>query len=134
MNYPNKPHSKIFASVLLGCLQYFLLTSEFITSRNDQGQIASFFILTANALLLSITLGSTALDVKNQLCQEIKEDIKYIKNEIIAVETNVNKTITKVEKNIYSQAEKFEHVVLDDATLLLGAKVYRPNPILGKFD
>jgi hypothetical protein len=123
MHYPDKPHFKIFASILLIILQYHLLTSGFISSRNQQGEIASFLVLILDALLLSATLGSTANDIKNQLNNNIKNGINEIKNEIILAENNIE-----------NQIEKFEHVVLDEATLLLGAKVYRPNPILSRFN
>jgi hypothetical protein len=123
MHYPNKPHFKILSSVLLSVLQYYLLTSGFISSRNEEGEIASFGALILDALLLPYTIGSTAVDIKKQFRKEIKHELALMKNEIV-----------KVESNIGTQLEKFEHVVLDEATLLLGAKVYRRNPILSQFD
>jgi hypothetical protein len=123
MHYPNKPHFKIFSSVLLSILQYYLLTSEFISSRNEEGEMAIFGALILDAILLSYTIGSTALDIKKQFRKEIKHEIVLLKNELI-----------KAEHNIENQIEKFEHVVLDEATLLLGTRVYRPNPILSQFD
>jgi hypothetical protein len=123
MHYPNKPHFKILSSVVLSVLQYYLLTSGFISTRNQEGEMASFGVLILDALLLSYTLGSTAIDIKKQFRKEIKHELALMKNEIV-----------KAERQIEDQIEKFEHVVLDEATLLLGAKVYRRNPILSQFD
>lgn len=85
--------------------------------------MAIFGALILDAILLSYTIGSTALDIKKQFRKEIKHEIVLLKNELI-----------KAEHNIENQIEKFEHVVLDEATLLLGTRVYRPNPILSQFD
>ena len=119
MHYPNKPHFKIFSSVVLGFLQYFLLTSNFEINHSEQDEMIAFALLTANTLIGSVLVGSTAYDIRKQFKSKIKEEIHLLQKETHYVE---------------NQLEKFEHIILDDATLLLGAKVYRPNPILGSFD
>jgi hypothetical protein len=119
MHYPNKPHFKIFTTLILTVLQYYFINSEFISTQNEQGQIASFLILSVNAALLSATIGSTTFDIKKQLQQELKHDFEIVKDEIVKIENSF---------------EEMEQVVLNNATLLLGTKVYRPNPILARFD
>ena len=79
----------------------------------------AFALLTANTLIGSVLVGSTAYDIRKQFKSKIKQEIQLLQKEALYVET---------------QLERFEHVILDDATLLLGAKVYRPNPILGRFE
>jgi hypothetical protein len=118
MHYPNKPHFKIFSSVVLGLLQYFLLNSNFETHNRNEEMLA-FIILTANTLVGSVLIGSTAYDIRKQLKTELNKDIQIIQESASCVER---------------QIEKFEHVVLDEATLLLGSKVYRTNPILSQLD
>jgi hypothetical protein len=81
--------------------------------------MVAFGILTANTLLGSVVVGSTAYDIKKQIQNELQKDIHAIYEEAIYIE---------------NQIEKFEHVVLDEATLLMGAKVYRANPILSQFE
>lgn len=118
MHYPNKPHFKIFSSIVLALLQYFLLNSSFETHNRNEEMIA-FTILTANTLISSVLIGSTAYDIRKQLKNEVNKDIQNMKQGAVSIE---------------HQIEKFEHVVLDKATLLLGSKVYRTNPILTQFD
>ena len=119
MTYPNKPHLKILASFFLILSQYYLLNTHFGIEGDKNYEIATFVTLTINTLVGSVVIGSTTYDIKKQLQSEIQNDIKIIQNEAIYLE---------------KQLEKFEHVILNDATLLLGSKVYRPNPILGRFD
>jgi hypothetical protein len=115
MHYPNKPHFKIFASILLLLSQYFLLNYHYTIGTDKGHEIIAFGILTANTLIGSVVVGSTAYDIRKQ----IQKDFKIIQIEAVFIE---------------NQIEKFEHVILDEATLLLGSKVYRSNPILNQFE
>ena len=119
MHYPNKPHFKIFSSVVLGLLHYFLLNSNFEIIHDERDEMIAFGILTLNSLVGSVLVGSTVYDVRKQLKSKVKAEMLYLKNEVVKVE---------------NQIEKFEHVVLNEATLLLGSKVYKANPILSRFE
>ena len=119
MIYPNKPHLKILASIILMLSQYYLLNTHLDIGTDKSYEMVAFGILTTNTLVGSVVIGSTAYDIKKQIQAEIQKDIKIVQDEVSILE---------------NQIEKFEHVILDDATLLLGSKVYRPNPILGSFD
>jgi hypothetical protein len=119
MHYPNKPHFKIFASILLLLSQYFLLNSHYTIGTDKGYEMIAFGILTANTLIGSVVVGSTAYDIRKQIQGEIQKDLKAIQNEAVFIE---------------NQIEKFEHIILDEATLLLGAKAYRSNPILSQFE
>jgi hypothetical protein len=119
MHYPNKPHFKIFSSLVLGLIQYYLINSTIEITHDDHDEMITFGILTLNSLATSIMVASTTYDIRKQLKKKVKDEIKYFQTEA-----------TKME----NQIEKFEHVVLDEATLLLGSKVYRTNPILSNFE
>jgi predicted phage-related endonuclease len=119
MHYPHKPHFKIFSSVVLGLLQYFLLNHTFEITHDDRDEMIAFGILTLNSLVAAVVVGSTAYDIRKQFKSKIKDEIIYLQREAARFE---------------HQVEKFEHVVLDEATLLLGAKVYRTNPILNQYE
>jgi hypothetical protein len=119
MIYPNKPHLKIFASILLLLSQYFLLNSNFEITSGKSHEMIAFGILTANTLIGSVVVGSTAYDIRKQIQNELQKDIQAIYKDAIYIE---------------NQIEKFEHVALDEATLLFGTKVYQANPILSQFE
>ena len=119
MHYPNKPHFKIFSCIVLLFLQYFLLSSNFEITHDNRDEMIAFGILTLNSLVGSILVGSTVYDIRKQLKSKVAVEVLYLQNEVMKVE---------------NQIEKFEHVVLDEATLLLGTKVYKANPILSRFE
>ncbi len=115
MIYKNKPHLKILASLLLIFSQYYLITEQINVDMNNNYEMFIFGLLTTNTLVSSVVVGSTAYDIKTQIQNEMQKDVKLICTGV---------------KSLENQIDKFEHIVLNDATLLLGSKTYRPNPIL----
>jgi hypothetical protein len=120
MHYPHKPHFKIFTTAILGFLQYFLLNYN-IDFTHDEGknEMIYFGILTLNSLVISVVSGSAVYSIRNQIKAKITDEVTLLQKELRLAE---------------DQIEKFEHVILDEATLLLGSKVYRTNPILNQFE
>lgn len=120
MHYPYKPHLRIFTSVALGFLQFILLSNNIkFVSNDEHNQMIIFGILTLNSLVVSVTSGSAVYSIRNQIQNKIKSEVTLLQQELNYAE---------------NQIEKFEHVILDEATLLLGSKVYRTNPILNQLD
>lgn len=113
MHFPNKPHFKIFSSATLLLVQYLLLSIEFrVTANQDQNKMFNIALLTTNAIVSAGVIGSTASEIKDQINSKISNEIRYLSHELQSAEKAI------------------EQAVLDEASFLLGSKVYNPSHLI----